>query len=280
MEEKRINNRSSLSPSLPPFESIIRGMDVARVYTLFFHYQRKGIFFYPRWTDFHRREISFFARDPSLMIKRKIIEGGWNFRWNPFRFLPDNIPDKRAPSRPEQEAARVKVCHAIIPRFNSWIRYLVEKQIFSFFPSFLSFCPSTRVIFDEYIRSSVFEHFENRLSTWLPFKSNGKFAPNSPVTAAAPFVRFFDCSSRVDSPSFRLVCAGGGEEEVCGVDRSISRMKDRVNENKWYFPRLFDFDFFSFSFLRSAGIFLYENKKFFFKVKAWWTCYFFFFEKK
>lgn len=79
---------------------------------------------------------------------------------------------------------------------------------------------------------------------------------------------FFRLLARVHSIPFRLVCAGRGRRgSVCGVDRSISRMKDRVNENKWYFQRLFDSDFFFFFFLRFGRferIFLDENKNYIF----------------
>lgn len=93
-------------------------MDVARAATrctLFFHYQieeSSSFFFFLSpflflVHDFHRREISFLAPAPSLIIKRKISSGEgegerrifrWGFAWKlSFRII---IPDKRAPSRP------------------------------------------------------------------------------------------------------------------------------------------------------------------------------------
>lgn len=86
---------------------------------------------------------------------------------------------------------------------------------------------------------------------------------------------FFRLLARVHSIPFRLVCAGRGRRgSVCGMDRSISRMKDRVNENKWYFQRLFDSDFFFFFFFVSADSREYSWMKTKitsspFKVKAW-----------
>lgn len=85
---------------------------------------------------------------------------------------------------------------------------------------------------------------------------------------------FFRLLARVHSIPFRLVCAGRGRRgSVCGVDRSISRMKDRVNENKWYFQRLFDSDFFFSSFRRIRENILGWKQKLHLplssKVKAW-----------
>lgn len=87
---------------------------------------------------------------------------------------------------------------------------------------------------------------------------------------------FFRLLARVHSIGFVLCVQRGG---VCGVDRSISRMKDRVNENKWYFQRLFDFDFFFFFFFVSGEYswmktkitfsFLKVKKKFKVKHDAW-----------
>lgn len=90
-------------------------------------------------------------------------------------------------------------------------------------------------------------NLENSVLNLLAFQIQWKVRAQLSVTAESCFCPFFRLLARVHSIPFRLVCAGRGRRgSVCGVDRSISRMKDRVNENKWYFQRLFDSDFFFF----------------------------------
>lgn len=111
-------------------------------------------------------------------------------------------------------------------------------------------------------------NLENSVLNLLAFQIQWKVRAQLSVTAESCFCPFFRLLARVHSIPFRLVCAGRGRRgSVCGVDRSISRMKDRVNENKWYFQRLFDSDFFFFFFLRFGRferIFLDENKNYIF----------------
>lgn len=105
MEEKRI----IVSLFLPPSESIIRGMDVARATTRDVHCfsinnAKESFFsFYPRWI-FIDAKSHFSLRLLHHRTKNIVRERGKNFRLGfagiPSGFPPDYIPDKRAPSRP------------------------------------------------------------------------------------------------------------------------------------------------------------------------------------
>lgn len=113
-----------------------------------------------------------------------------------------------------------------------------------------------------------------KLGSKLAFQIQWKVRAQLSVTAESCFCPFFRLLARVHSIPFRLVCAGRGRRgSVCGVDRSISRMKDRVNENKWYFQRLFDSDFFFFFFVSAdSREYSWMKTKITsspFKVKAW-----------
>lgn len=246
--------------------------------TLFLHYQRgrRGIFFFfffillffgstlrLRWI-FIESEISFLALASSSIIKRKISSGG-----------REQILDAALPGIPTG-SCRIGVGPIMLqsfatatqlsPRFSCGIstKTLVREEKTNPLKSAL---PSSALPFRyasgnlrweismdaQPVFLSFFPLEFGKLGSQLAFQIQWKVRAQLSVTAESCFCPFFRLLARVHSIPFRLVCAGRGRRgSVCGVDRSISRMKDRVNENKWYFQRLFDSDFFFFFFFVSA----------------------------
>lgn len=219
-----------------------------------------------RWI-FIESEISFLAPAPSSIIKRKISSGG-----------REQILDAALPGIPSG-SCRIGVGPIMLqsfatatqlsPRFSCGIstKTLVREEktnpLKSALPSsalpfrYASGNPRWEISMDAqrfpFLFLSFFPLEFGKLGSQLAFQIQWKVRAQLSVTAESCFCPFFRLLARVHSIPFRLVCAGRGRRgSVCGVDRSISRMKDRVNENKWYFQRLFDSDFFFFFFFVSA----------------------------